>query len=395
MSHNSDTAERSSCVGEPENAIDSVDNSKGVPPTSNESDNSHMCANGHIWPQQHSNVGVPECLACEVIECLKSLNTDAITWWEDFDPNCDHFMMVCDNNHRFIVSSKPTAIKRGCGVCEMLRELPEGIATNIVSMGGIHTRAQVPLPWFCKKCRLPFLASTELLKNQVGVQTCSHAVKIGGAAANSVIAKNIIEAIYSVGFDGYGSKFGKYRPIAYSTDLKIALHYENPRVNTWTAKIREICARENIKLIYIPHETYTARTLTELIVREVATITYIPDVEWMIEEIIPGAFMTVPREPLVQSFNSRREQQERQRLEKIEIAHGHTIPPISHPWRGPQLPVLSMLSEELIPKKNYSASSRTQSSRSSQSSWSSQSSRPQSRSQSRPQYRSQPRTYTP
>ena len=195
------------------------------------------------------------------------------------------------------------------------------------------------LSWQCYHCKMPFLASPEMLQNHRGAQKCPHAVKFGGPVANGVIAKNIIEAIYSTCFDGLGSQFGKRRPTAYHSELKLALHYEdtqNAKINDW---VKEVCEHDNINLIYIRHhDRITPADLVREIVTKVSAFTYIPDIEFMVDEIMPGAFMTVPREPLAQTFAGRSDKLKRLQQQRLSEKHGYTVPPIEHAWRGPKLP---------------------------------------------------------
>lgn len=312
-----------------EPTIESIANINEIKPIM--CDRGHTCVDMNVSANASANAHANNCKLCACIDRLYEFGTTAVAWWADIIPECDHFMMMCDGGHRFITSTNPSEIKGGCAVCAVVATIPHVSCINSL----IYTRLQSPMAWFCSKCRLPFLASAEMMANHPASRSCPHTVKIGGVSANAVISKNIIEAVFGIAFDGYGADFGEYRPVAYSTTLKIALHYEHAGVPKWTYTVRRVCEEKDIKLIYVPNDAYTARSLVEFIVRECAKLINIPDIPWMIEEIIPGAFMTVPREPLAQSFNSRCDYHERKRLLEKEIASGHAVPPISHPWRGP------------------------------------------------------------
>jgi len=256
------------------------------------------CAKGHEWEGNLRKLSKKWCTPCTVIASLKErfqTTTQLCDPEWSYQDKC--FTMTCKYGHRFVVETHTQ--QHGCHVCSTLRTVNAAIPRDrkLMIAGDIVCRMRKTiLAWKCGGCGTTFSAAPETLLKHVGIKKCPHAIKFGGIHSNGIISKNIIESVFMRQFDDPGVvEFGKRGPTAYNANLKLAIHYTDPKETAWNRLIVNACRENNINLVKVNHTKWAQESLLRHIIEKLALYVDIPDMQFIIDELMPGMFLTIPR----------------------------------------------------------------------------------------------------
>lgn len=267
------------------------------------------CSHGHEWEGTPQKISKKWCIPCELISMMsKKYNTSAAMLNNKWSYNETDYIMICEKGHKFAIGTNALSTGYGCTVCNTISftesyfKYRNHSHTKQISYNNndiICGHRKMHLEWSCNKCNNVFYASPEILIKYDSIKRCPHSIKVGSIHNNGIICKNIIENVFMLPFtDVDFACFGKRAPTAYNAKLNLAIHYVDPKEFAWYNSVMRTCEKRDIVLIKIKHTKWTREDLLDVVLKKLSKYIHIPNIQHMIDKIIPVMYFTAPSQIL-------------------------------------------------------------------------------------------------